>query len=512
MVACAAAAFEARGASNDRGGACPQAVLAEIASACCPAHTRAFPSGWHDRLLKTAAHSDDEIAFRHASSWLAANDVRTASPRDRRLLLAVVARFGERLRSQPAYPELVALQKTLWAGTKMALFEALPALRRIKQAGIDLMLIKGVARLATDRDSIRSRAADDIDIVVRPTQGRDALDILASEGWEPNKGISALYLREHLLSTRSTNLLKGKRGDIDLHTSPFRPGQGGKEDDEELWMRAAPATLSGVAVSVPAAEDALALAIAHGSLEGHHRSDWLVDCARLVAQGQISWERLEAILVQRRLVASAHIVVDYISNVLGHDVPEETLRRLGKLCKAEPLIYLSAFLLARPTYRASPLGRAAARVAWHWHRGVQMRNMPPREPDRLLRVRRRAIRKSTGSTPPTLQHAFDLPAGSGDHLHLRGSLLLAVPGVRRRIELEINGTRHHLCRLSYRKLTAGPETMLLEFDGVFPVPEGETRFVLESRPTRRFRAERQASDRYRSIPFCLCALELERIS
>ncbi len=143
----------------------------------------------------------------------------------------------------------------------MALFEALPALRRIKQAGIDLMLIKGAARLATGGDSIRSRAADDIDIVVRPAQGRDALDILASEGWEPNKGISALYLREHLFSVRSTNLLKGKRGDIDLHTSPFRPGQGGRGDDEETWMRVASATLSGVAVSVPAAEDGFALAI-----------------------------------------------------------------------------------------------------------------------------------------------------------------------------------------------------------------------------------------------------------
>ncbi len=137
--------------------------------------------------------------------------------------------------------------------------------------------------------------------------------------------------------------------------------------------------------------------------------------------------------------------------------------------------------------------------------------MPPREPDRLLRIRRRASRKSTGSPPPTLQHAFDLPAGSGD-LYLRGALLLTVPGVRRRIELEFNGARRHLCRLSYRKLTAGPETMLLEFDGVFPVPEGETRFVLELRPTRRFRAERQVSDRYRPIPFSLCALELERVS
>ena len=149
------------------------------------------------------------------------------------------------------YPRLLGLQRMLWARSRVGLREAQPTLTRLAK-NVDLMLIKGAARLAEDAANFRGRAAYDIDIVVRPEESVRTLDILAADGWAANKGVSTQYLREHLLSIRSINMLKGEFGDIDLHVCPFLPGQGDASDDAALWKRSVPATLIDIPVRIPA--------------------------------------------------------------------------------------------------------------------------------------------------------------------------------------------------------------------------------------------------------------------
>ena len=69
-----------------------------------------------------------------------------------------------------------------------------------------------------------------------------AFDILIAENWSPSPGTSPQYLRERLASTRGINLFRGDFGDLDLHSRPFHPGQGGENEDAALWDAAQPAT------------------------------------------------------------------------------------------------------------------------------------------------------------------------------------------------------------------------------------------------------------------------------
>ena len=200
-----------------------------------PKWSWAFPVGSHHQLVLAAIGRDDAQSLEAARSWLTAHDIDEAQFRDHRLLLAIVARFGQELRDHAAYPRLIGLQRMLWTKSRMAIQEATGSLRRLRDAGIELLLIKGASRLAVDDSAGKQRIAADIDVVVRPERMLDAFDILIGENWSASPGTSPQYLRERLASTRGINLFRGDFGDLDLHSRPFHPGQGGEIEDAALW-------------------------------------------------------------------------------------------------------------------------------------------------------------------------------------------------------------------------------------------------------------------------------------
>jgi hypothetical protein len=486
-------------------------MMRALASLLLPGHERAFPSGWHHALVAGAIHRDDETAFKCAVAWLRANDIDDAPFRDHRLLLAVVARFGSRLAGEPAYPRLLGLQRMLWTRSRIALHEARPALRALSAAGIDMLLVKGAARLAESEAAMRARAAHDIDIVIRPEQCADALRILTSEGWAANKGFSAHYLRERLAFIRSINMLKGNSGDIDLHTRPFYPDQGTDEDDRDLWSRALPASLSDIAVAIPAPEDRIALAIGLGGLEGHQHSNWLVDSALIIARQQVDWDLLQAIVARRRLTVPAAIALHYLADALQHDIPRDVLDRLRAEARAHPLAYGSGFLHARPHDRASAFGRFLNEAARHLRRRALRRNAPRRQ-DRKLKARSLGRWRGETLPSPVTEHGFDIPppAMQNGQLHLRGVVFVDAPARRRRIEFEINAPDRHICRIRYRKLSKRGRPLLLGFEGDIEIAGDEGGLVLQARPSRQTRdsAEPGERERYERLPFHVVSLEV----
>src|SRR6185503_6732191 len=116
-----------------------------------------------------------------------------------------------------------------------------------------------------DMHNLKGRIAHDIDILVPPAKVAPALAILDDGGWCSTRGESGLLLRRRGAAFRSINLVKPPFGDIDLHTRAY------------------------LTVSRDSPPDRLVNAIAHGVLDAHRHSDWLVDCAQVVAEGAIDW-------------------------------------------------------------------------------------------------------------------------------------------------------------------------------------------------------------------------------
>lgn len=478
-----------------------------LTSLLLPAPPRAFPIGWHDRLVKAAIHANDAIALAHADAWLLANDIDYASLRDHGLLVEIATRFGPRLAAHSAYPRLVGLRRMLWTRSLMALGEAMPALVAIAGTGARMLLLKGAARL-TDAD--QKRVVHHIEIAVRPEDMLTAYDGFIDRGWRPAQSVSHHYVREHLASMRGVKMSRDNAGDIDLHLSLFHPGQGGAGDDEAFWERSRPALLDGVGVRLASPEDGLAFAIAQGGLNSHENSEWLVDAASILSRQTVDWRLFEAIIAARSLQAPALFALCYLSGEAGLPVPQSLLDTMATTAQARPLAYLRSFAQAKPRETATVVDNTIRRVVRLLRKGAA-RRQARRAGDRLLKVRKIAGGDSEPHPSPNIEQSVAVPPQLHQgRAYFHAIVQLAAPPGRRRIELEVNSAGRHIGRIRYRKWTKARGVLTLAIDGPIDIMAGETDIRLVSRPSRLLRhgGDPGQKARYGALPFRSVALEI----
>jgi len=465
----------------------------------------AFPRGKHHQLILAAVSQDREASLAAAHCWLSENDIDNAIFRDHRLLLAVAARFGSELKQHAAYPRLVGLQRLLWTRSMMAMQEAKPCLTRIAEAGYAMVLIKGAAQLATRTMTNKQRVAYDIDIVVKPESMVPVFQILLDEGWTPSPGTSGKYIREHLASIRGINLFKGDWGDIDLHGRPYHPGQGAARENDRFWAATRQAMLNGTALFVPQLEDRIALAIAHGGLDGHTHSDWLVDCATILQEDRIDWNLLGEIVATRRIEVPAAVTFQYFQEQLGFQIPKEFLRERTVNAPRNPLSFYAGLIQVRPKEQFGQVGGLMRAITKKYRKLSGNRHMPSKAKDRLLTVRRLAAKSAAESSSFGQVYRLDMPVHPRARADLKLDIVLDVQPTasKRRIEMEICSAEAHLCRIRYRKWDNRQGPIRLHVSGTVPNPTAGSELELVARPSRQLRRHASELERakYESLAF-----------
>ena len=172
--------------------------------------------------------------------------------------------------------------------------------------------------------------SNDVDIVVRSSDMVRAFDLLTRDGWQPAGSGTVLFHRSRLAEAVGINLVRGRFGNLDLHSQPFRPPYAQAVNEAAIWSRASAYRLGYVPVRVPSATDAVAIAIAHGALDAHKSSDWLADIAAGIDSG-VDWDLLEALVEDCRLHAPAAVALGYVHDRLLRPVPAHCSQGLGKL-------------------------------------------------------------------------------------------------------------------------------------------------------------------------------------
>ena len=451
-----------------------------------PDYGWSWPTGKLDQLLKAALVADDEVACRHAARWLDENDIDLVSFREHRLLTAISDRFGRKLSGHAAYPRLVGLQKILWTKSRMAMREAEPALRAMVDAGVNVMLIKGASRVAVDASAQRGRVAHDIDILVRPGDMTVAFDVLRDSAWQIASGVSPQYLRTRLDSVRSMNFFKGSFGDIDLHQLGYDGSQTSAEDDVAIWKRAIPAEFTGVGVLVPSPADRMALAIAHGGLDAHTHSDWLVDCAVAIRGGDVDWEVFLDIVARRGIAVPAAVALSYLSLEIGIPVSEAALASVVGIADRAGLSRWSSILQAKPRTDFGGLVWLSRGFAKQLRLRRKKGRLQQSAPEIVWRGRSTRHAAEAAPTPFVFSQAIPPPEATGDVM-LDVVVRIGVPPVRRRIEMEINAPDRHVARLRSKAISRSGKERVLHFRGKVTLDGAWQTLVLEARPARQFR-------------------------
>ncbi len=481
-----------------------------------PEWSWAFPQHRHHQLILAAIGTDRPASRRAAHDWLQHTNIDDASFRDHRLLLAVADRFGNDLAGHAAWPRLVGLQRMLWTRSRMALHQAKPALQRLADAEIELMLIKGAARLASHQSAGKQRVACDIDVVVRPDRLKDAFDILVGLDWIPAPGTSWQYSRENLQATPGINLFQGEFGDIDLHHRAFYPGQGDATLDEQLWATARRGRLTEMEVRIPRPEDCIAIAIAHGGLDGHTHSDWLIDCATILNAGSIDWHQLLETVQARRITVAAAITFRYFRDRLGFAIPAAFLQTLESSARHRPARLACGMIQARPKERSGWFGQSMRWIVKKQRKRLARRQAPGPRQDRLLRVRKIWSGKSrVGQTDRDfvttclLSTREKWPSRAAIHVEL--VLDIEATACRRRLELEINTPRQHLCRIRFRNWVRRDRPWRLRVTGTIPPAAADSQLELVSRPSRQLRSYASEAERqkYERLAFRVVSCRLQ---
>ena len=203
------------------------------------------------------------------------------------------------------------------------------------------------------------------------------------------------------------NFFRDRFGDFDLHQWAYGVGTPHDALQRALWDNAQPAEFFGVRVLVPSETDRAALAISNSGLDARAHSDWLVDCARLVAR-PLEWDRLLATLRESGAMLPAQVAVSYLAQHVGSDVPAEFLSTLLRNRAGGALHRTLALLQAKPRANWTQLSRAGRNVA------KQLRHMSTRREVRPGAVLRGGIISATSglAVGSALRHRLAILRGT----------------------------------------------------------------------------------------------------
>ncbi|MFZ1011431.1 MAG: hypothetical protein WAN65_31630, partial [Candidatus Sulfotelmatobacter sp.] len=293
------------------------------------------------------------------------------------------------------------------------------------------------------------------------------------------------------------------------------PGQGGEKEDAALWAAAQPARFAGTTVCVPRCEDRIALALAHGGLDGHTHSDWLVDCALILRTEMCDWQRLQEILLARQLSVPAAITFHYLRDVLEFEIPAGFLAQLSAAATHRPFAMYSGLIQARPKDRVGLLGQVLRGLAKKQRKVAGLRRMPAQIKDRELVIRR--VSFSAASADGAFVGSYRLERLPQNHrqVKLEVDIVLDVQttATRRRIEMEINSASSHLARIRFRNWVKTRGPLRLRVSGTIVNPSSDETLELVSRPSKQLRryASTSERERYGNLPFRVISYHIRQV-
>ncbi len=461
----------------------------------------AWPSGPLDQLICAAICPDRDRALGVFKQWIANQKIVEVEFREQRLLTAVAHRFGRDLADLPQYDDLVKLQRQLWTTSSMSVATATPILRRLEGAGIVLMLIKGGARIALHPDEQLARVSHDFDIVVKQSDFAEAVELLFEEGWSSSTGESRLRIAAQTIYIRCLNFFKGQFGDVDLHQWAFKGAAPDLELEGNLWDKSQKAEFFGIPVLVPSPSDRIALAIGHSGLEAHAHSDWLVDCARLLMENSVDWDRLAETLERTEAVLPAQVVFSYLEKHLGFSIPSDFLTQLFAHKGSGYLSRVSSMLQAKPRTDwnlATWLARGIAKQI-DMRRREKVSGTVPTITGRVVAKAKQGGSNHTLEDEKVLLSKID---ERRDHqCHFQLEVEVKYPGTPRRIEFELNTDTRHLVGLRARSLSRRSGTLVLRLSGSLGLLVEDKNIWLEARPSRHLRGNeaQKYADRYKPL-------------
>ena len=281
-------------------------------------------------LLLTASLHKGQDAAEAWTSWSDGMDLDRLDPSSAFLLAKLYANLQPlKLDGSALMDKLKGVYRHTWAKNATLAGMLIPGLRAVRNAGIEVMIIKGVALSVLYYKDAGVRRMMGTDILVPFDKAKAAVQILRENGWTPRLSVS-----DEMMGVRHCAELFNKEGVcLNLHWHLLleccAPGA-----DDDFWQAAVPATLNELQVSALCPADQLLHTCVYG-LSGFNTPPlrWVTDAWMILETcgPRIEWARLIQQAEKRRLVVPVREALSFLGCVLGADIPQNAIDELGRI-------------------------------------------------------------------------------------------------------------------------------------------------------------------------------------
>jgi hypothetical protein len=257
-----------------------------------------------------------------------AKSTRHINSGEMRLYPLVASRLTQADRHQAYWSVLTRARMTALARHAVVRRHIDEVLDLLEKRGIEAIVMKGFAMIASTYRDGSLRPAGDIDIMVHPKDLADAIMLLQNLGARPTAHHPALTPNVLRYRSAGFDFAFPNAGACDIHIHPrkevmFLPGV-----TLGFWKDGRRVDWDGRSWLVPSPNWLLVETILHGLRWNEvHAVRWVTDADRLIGDGAIDWEELFDLATRTRLVTLFDAALSYLA-VRGTPVPAYVLGRL----------------------------------------------------------------------------------------------------------------------------------------------------------------------------------------
>ncbi len=203
-------------------------------------------------------------------------------------------------------------------------FESIRFLRALTEAGIQGVLLKGLALARTVYTRPEHRTSVDIDVLVRRASLDPALEVLRELGYTRCHTLRHLTFYEqhhfHLILENADSVV------IELHWDLSKPQDYCRFDLDGFVTRTSPIEVDGLSVQVPSDEDQLLHAAYQSLCDGFPDLRRVLDAALVLKRGRVDPGLLAKLARDQGVATSLWLLLDLQRAILGEPIPPELER------------------------------------------------------------------------------------------------------------------------------------------------------------------------------------------
>ncbi len=246
-----------------------------------------FPTADEELLLKACLLRGDDAVLCWRG-WRDRVDIEGIDLGTQRLLPLLYANLHDLGVADPALARYKNVYRHARLHNQVLTRQALEALELLAGAGIEGMLLKGIAFIALYYGQFGLRPMNDIDVMVRPETAEQAVDVLLGAGWRvkhPDWTVKWMIAHGHAVT------LERGASELDLHWRVLQDRY--YISDEQCWTEGQTVAISGKPAKTLSDTDHLLHTCVHGARWNEVSPiRWVADAAFILRRGSIDWSRL----------------------------------------------------------------------------------------------------------------------------------------------------------------------------------------------------------------------------